>query len=579
MGTKALLVYPEIPPTFWGMNYALPFIGKKASSPPLGLITVAAMLPGDYDLTLVDMNVTPLREEAVQKSDVVFCSSMIIQRRSFENVVELCRKYGKPLVAGGPYPTACHDRIGGVDHFVLNEAETTLPSFLEDFQKGSAGRLYSDSTRPDITQTPVPRFDLLDLKAYSAMALQFSRGCPHNCEFCDITELFGRYPRTKRPDQFVNEMDALYNTGFRGPLFVVDDNFIGNKKNVRALMPLAADWQKRHGYPFSLFTEATVSLGEDQALMDSMVNAGFNMVFLGIETPDKKTLELVHKQQNVRTDLFECVRRIQQSGLEVSSGFIVGFDSDPPDIFERQIRFIQEASIPSAMVGLLTAVPGSALHRRLAAEDRLTGEASGNNTFELRLNYVPKMDVEQLLDGYKAVISEIYRPKRYFERCLAYLKTLKPNRHYARRVRPKEVRAFFMSLSIQSFSRYGWRYWQFLIRAFLMKPRLLAESVTMAIKGHHFFKMTRRVLAVDDFRKRLDRLADTFREKAAAVHAADLEQKAAELAAYRDAVLARIRREYNKLHGDFRAYAEESLSRFEDMMDQLILSIRQGSPT
>jgi radical SAM superfamily enzyme YgiQ (UPF0313 family) len=575
MRTRALLVYPEIPPTYWGFNYALPFLGTKSSNPPLGLITVAALLPEDYDVTLVDMNVRPLGEDDVSRADVIFCSSMIIQRNSLDKVIELCRKCGKPLVAGGPYPTTSHEQIEGVTHFVLNEAEITLPHFLEDFRRGRARRIYADRTRPDIATTPPPRFDLLDLKAYSAMALQYSRGCPHHCEFCDITELFGRFPRTKTPGQFINEMEHLHATGYRGSLFVVDDNFIGNRKNVRELLPEVARWQKMWGYPFSLFTEATVNLGEDQALMDMMVNAGFNMVFLGIETPVSDTLVAVHKQHNVKSDMQACVRRIQNSGLEVSSGFIVGFDDDPPDIFDRQIRFIQDAGIPSAMVGLLTAVPGTDLYRRLESENRLTGDSSGNNTFDFRLNFLPRMDTDRLLEGYKRVISEIYRPKRYFERCLSYLKTLQPHPHYARKIRIREVRAFVLSLLIQTFSRYGWHYWRFLLRAFLMKPRLLAESVTMAIKGHHFFKITRSVLAVDHFSRHIDRLSRAFQEKAGALSIPDIEHKAAELAAFRDRALADIRREYRKLHADFQVYAEESLGRFEAMMNDLILAVRQ----
>ncbi len=575
MSLKALLVYPEIPPTYWGFNYALPFIGTKSSNPPLGLLTVAALLPPEYEPTLVDMNVRPLEESDVARADVVFCSAMIIQKQSFQRVADLCRRLRKPLVAGGPYPTASHEQIQGVTHFVLNEAEVTLPPFLEDFALGKARPVYTDSTRPDIADTPPPRFDMLDLKAYSAMALQYSRGCPHNCEFCDITELFGRYPRTKTPVQFVNEMDQLYATGYRGAVFIVDDNFIGNRRNVRKLLPEVARWQEERGHPFSFFTEATVSLGNDQDLMDLMVEAGFNMVFLGIETPVNKTLVAVHKNHNVKSDMQACVRRIQSSGLEVSSGFIVGFDDDPPDIFDRQIRFIQDAAIPSAMVGLLTAVPGTDLYRRLEAEHRLTGASSGNNTFDFRLNFRPRMDTGKLLEGYKRVISEIYRPKRYFERCLAYLKTVQPSPHYSRRIRGKEIRAFVMSLFVQTFSRYGWHYWRFLIRAFLTRPKLLAESVTMAIKGHHFFKITRSVLAVDSFTSRLDRLSRAFQERAEGLSLPDIDQKVAELVAYRDRVLSDIRREYRKLHSDFQVYAEESLARFEAMMNDMILSFRR----
>jgi radical SAM superfamily enzyme YgiQ (UPF0313 family) len=242
MGLRVLLVYPEMPPTYWSMKYALRFIGKKASLPPLGLLTVAAMLPEDYEITLVDMSVEPLFEAAVACADLVFTSSMLIQKESLEKVIRLCRNHGTRVVAGGPYPTSCHERIEGVDHFVLNEAEVTLPRFLEDFERGRAERIYSDPTKPDLALTPPPRFDLIRGKKYSSMSLQFSRGCPHSCEFCDIIELFGRKPRTKTPAQFLNELSIVYEEGWRGSLFVVDDNFIGNRKEVKALLPRVALW-------------------------------------------------------------------------------------------------------------------------------------------------------------------------------------------------------------------------------------------------------------------------------------------------------------------------------------------------
>ncbi|MGD1148054.1 MAG: B12-binding domain-containing radical SAM protein [Thermoanaerobaculaceae bacterium] len=578
MGLKVLLVYPEMPPTYWSMKYALRFIGKKASLPPLGLMTVAAMLPEDYEVTLVDMNVEPLSEAAVAFADLVFISSMLIQKESLETVVRLCRKHGTRVVAGGPYATSCHERIQGVDHFVLNEAEVTLPRFLEDFERGRAERIYSDPTRPDLAVTPPPRFDLLREKKYSSMSLQFSRGCPHSCEFCDIIELFGRKPRTKTPAQFLNELSVVYDEGWRGSLFVVDDNFIGNRKEVKSLLPQLALWQQERNYPFSLFTESTLDLADDDHLMDGMVDAGFNMVFLGIETPDRCTLEATGKRQNLRSDMLSSVRKIQSKGMEVSGGFILGFDTDPEDIFDRQIGFIQDAAIPVAMVGLLTAVPNTQLYRRLEAEGRLTRESGGNNTHDLRLNFVPRMDLGKLLSGYKRVLSEIYRPDRYFDRCLKLLRSLKTHRTSHRRVKATELRAFVLSILRQTFSSYSWAYWKFLVRGFLAKPSMLAETVTMAVKGHHFFKMTRCVLEVDTFVRNLEGIARSFEERVRNVSAADLQLRVAELTAYRDRVVARMRTHYRRLNRDFRVYAEDAVAEFQATMDDLIARLSTGLP-
>jgi radical SAM superfamily enzyme YgiQ (UPF0313 family) len=574
MGVKALLVYPELPPTYWSMKYALPFLGKKAVMPPLGLLTVAAMLPPDWEVTLVDMNVERLSAAAVSATDLVLTSSMLVQKESLARVIRLCKELGKTVVAGGPYPTSCHELIHGVDHFVLNEAETTLPAFLDDFAQGKTARVYADTGKPDIARTPAPRFDLLRRKTYSTMAVQYSRGCPHSCEFCDIIELFGQRPRTKSPDQFLGELSLLYDEGWRGSLFVVDDNFIGNVKEVRKLLPAVAAWQEERDYPFNLFTEATLGLAADDALMDQMVAAGFNMVFLGIETPDRCTLESAGKRQNLKSDMLSSVRRIQAKGMEVSAGFILGFDTDPDDIFDRQIRFIQEAGIPTAMVSLLTALPKTKLYQRLRSEGRLRGEAGGgNNTHDLRLSYVPKMESGRLLDGYRRVLSEIYEPRRYFDRCLDLLKSLKIHRTSNRRITATEFRAFVHSLVRQTFSTYSFSYWKFLLRGALAKPRMLAETVTMAVKGHHFFRMTKNVLEVDRIQRNLEGVAFAFEEKARDGSGADVKEKAAELTAWRDRVIARNRARLRRLDADFRVYAEEALARFvattEDLLTRL----------
>jgi len=579
MGFKALLVYPEVPPTYWSLKYTLPFIGKRAVFPPLGLMTIAAMLPDDFDVKLVDMNVEPLEESAVASADLVLTSSMIVQRDSLQRVIALSKKHGKKVVAGGPYPTSMNANIPGVDHYVLNEAEATLPAFLADFREGKAKPLYSDPGRPDLALTPPPRFDVIRKNLYSTMALQFSRGCPHSCEFCDIIEMFGRTPRTKTPSQFLREMDLLYEEGWRGSLFVVDDNFIGNRREVKKLLPEIAAWQREKDYPFGLFTEATLSLAEDEPLMDLMNQAGFNMVFVGIETPDRDALARAGKTQNLKSDMLASVRAIQAKGMEVTAGFILGFDEDKEDIFDRQIRFIQEGGIATAMVGLLTALPNTRLYKRLQSEGRITGNSGGNNTHDLRLNFTPKMDTNKLLAGYKRVLSEIYSPNRYFERCLTLLKNTRKHRTSARRITRVELRAFVLSLIFQTFSSYGWSYWKFMIRGFLAKPGMLAETVAMAVKGHHFFKMTRCILQLERFKRSLELVADTFPEKAAVLPVPDHKSRVAELEAYRDRVLAEMRRRYGKVHKDFRVYAEDALVRFKSSMDDLIARIAaQNAP-
>lgn len=570
MKKKALLVYPEIPVTYWSFRYAMPFLGKKASMPPLGLLTVAAFLPEDYRLKLVDMNVSPLKEQDIIEADIVFTSSMIVQKKSLDKVIKLCKRLGKTVVAGGPYPTSSHQKIDGVDHFVLNEAEITLPQFLHDYHLGKARPIYFDESKPDITAIPAPRLDLLNMKRYSTMALQYSRGCPFSCEFCDIIEMFGRHPRTKKPLQFLAEMKGLYRLGYRGSLFIVDDNFIGNKRNVKELLQVIAPWQKEMDYPFTLFTEASIDLAADEELLDLMVQAGFDMVFIGIETPVKETLILTKKKQNVSPDLLQSVHKIQKKGIEVAGGFIIGFDTDPEDISDKQIHFIQKSGIPAAMVGLLTALPNTQLYRRLKAENRLLEDSPGNNTNEFRLNFLPKMDVNKLLLSYREVISNIYKPELYFQRCITFLKNLKPHQKPMRKISYAGIRAFILSLVIQTFSFYGWQYWKFILKAMVIKPALFSEAVAMAIKGHHFLKMTREILATDSFKKYLEKIARSLQEKISDISAADLEEKLKDLRDYRSQIMVKLQREYNRLHKDFQPYVEDALSNFEEFVNNII---------
>ena len=500
---KILMVYPKIPTTYWSFDHALPFIGKKSALPPLGLMTVAAMLPSKYEVRLIDLNVATLERKDIEETDIVFVSAMIVQKRSFEEIVALCGECNRPVVAGGPYPISSYRDIKGVDVFVLDEAELTLPRFLADLEADHPQKLYQDAGKPDITLTPVPRFDLIDVGAYDSMPLQYSRGCPYNCEFCDIIEMFGRVQRTKTSEQFLRELEAVKASGFRGSLFIVDDNFVGNHRKVKELLRSVVTWQKQNDFPFTFLTEASVDLAQDDELLDLMVEAGFTMVFVGIETPDENTLAYTQKRQNLKSPILASVEKIQRRGIEVTGGFILGFDTDAPDIFDRQISFIQQAGIPIAMVGLLNALPNTQLWRRLDREGRLNRSTTGNNTHTLGMNFVPRMPESTLIDGYKRVLSELYSPKRYFERCITLLRRLSRRKKAARSTSWVEIRALLLSLLKQGFSSYSLHYWQYLLRALSANPRLFPDAVALAIKGFHFFTITEEISAADKFLSRV----------------------------------------------------------------------------
>src|SRR5258707_8956926 len=479
---KVLLVYPEFPDTYWSFRGALSFIAKRSAFPPLGLLTVSAMLPASWERRVVDMNVRSLKPSDIEWADMVFATAMLIQKDSLRDVVDRCKAKGKRVAIGGPYVTTTLDLVDA-DHVFLGEAETTLPEFIEDLAHGEPKRTYKAAERPPLSIHPVPDFHLAELKRYSSMSVQYSRGCPFNCEFCDIIEIYGRVPRTKSNAQMLNELDALRRVGWRGPVFIVDDNFIGNKRNVRKLLPELADWQERHGHPFELFTEASVNLAEDDALLKDMQRAGFYRVFLGIETPDAASLKEAQKTQN-RGDLVESVKKIQSYGMEVMAGFIVGFDNDPEDIFERQINFIRKSAIPLAMVGLLNALPDTQLWRRLEREGRLLGEASGNNTV-CTFNFKTVMDPALLIQGYQTIMRTIYSPREYYQRALDSMR--RTAQQFA------EPQHYKLISSLISFTRIMLRlgvldrerkeFWRFLTHTLLKHRNKLAESLRLAAMG------------------------------------------------------------------------------------------------
>jgi radical SAM superfamily enzyme YgiQ (UPF0313 family) len=487
---KVLLVYPEFPETYWSFRHALKFEGKSSPFPPLGLLTVSAMLPDAWERRLVDMNVRKLRDSDIEWADIVFASAMIVQKDSLEQVIERSRARGKRIVLGGPYVSTT-EHLPEADHIFIGETEATLPEFLRDLESGEARHVYQAAERPALTSTPIPHFQLAELERYSAMSIQYSRGCPFNCEFCDIIEIYGRVPRTKTNEQMLAELDALREVGWRGLVFIVDDNFIGNKRNVRLLMPDLIKWSEQHGRPFSFITEASVNLAEDEHLLEMMRSANFRRVFLGIETPVEESLKEAQKGQNTRRDLLESVHRIQSYGMEVMAGFIVGFDNDPEDIFDRQINFIRESAIPLAMVGLLQALPDTQLWRRLEREGRLLRESSGNNT-EGSLNFVPRMDKARLVEGYKRILSTIYSPAEYYQRALDCLSHLTQGPEPRKTRLTSDLAAFArIALSLGVLDGARMEFWRYMKRSLTSHRRNFAHAVTLAAMGYHFRKLTR----------------------------------------------------------------------------------------
>ena len=485
---NVLLLYPEFPDTFWSFKHALKFISKKSAFPPLGLLTVAAMLPRTWGKRLVDLNVTKLKDKDLAWADYGFISGMIVQSESARQVIARCKQAGLMVVCGGPLFTSEDEQFPGVDHFVLGEAEVTLPAFLEDMLKGRAKPIYRASELPDLQGSPTPLWELVDLKRYATMNVQFSRGCPYNCEFCNVTALFGHKPRLKSAKQIVGELGRLYDHGWRGGVFFVDDNLIGNKKRLKAeLLPALIEW-RRDKVEIRFQTEASINLADDEALMQMMVEAGFEEVFIGIETPEERSLAECSKIQNQNRDLAADVRRIQRAGLQVQGGFIVGFDHDTTSIFERQIDFIQKSGIVTAMVGILQALPGTELHKRLKREGRLVGQTSGDNV-DGTTNIVPRMDLDALRRGYRRILEHIYSPEHYYQRLRTFLQEYR-GPGMPPRVDFGRLLAFSRSIyRLGIFGKERLHYWRLLSWTLFRRPELFSLAVTLSIYGYHFRKV------------------------------------------------------------------------------------------
>lgn len=492
---KILLVYPQYPDTFWSFRHALKFISKKAVNPPLGLITVASMLPKDWDIKLIDLNVETLKSKDVIWADFVFISAMNIQLKSVFEIIWKCRSLKTKIVAGGPLFTAEYLRFSKIDHFILNEAEITLPEFINDLINGQLKRVYQTTEYADLKFSPLPDYSLVKQSKYSSLSIQYTRGCPYNCEFCDITALLGHKVRSKTSDQILSELQNIYDTGWRKNIFFVDDNFIGNKRTLKEdLLPEIIKWMKNRNYPFSFSTEVSIDLADDNELMDLMIRAGFESVFIGIETTEEKSLTECNKIQNKNRSLVESVHRIQDHGIEVSGGFIVGFDNDSKQVFQNQVEFIENSGIISAMVGLLNAPRKTRLYQRLKKEGRIIQEISGNNT-DYSLNFIPKMNKEELIKGYKNVINKIYSGESYYKRVLNFLVRFYPSERVKKKISLPGIIAFFKSMIVLGIvDKFRSSYWKLVFWSLFNRPQLLTKAITYSVYGYHFRKVFKEVL-------------------------------------------------------------------------------------
>ena len=504
---NALLIYPEFPDTYWGFKHSLKFVGKRAAQPPLGLMTVAALLPGAWKKRLVDTNVERLRDRDLDWADVVMLSGMHIQRETLVAIVERCRARGVRTVVGGPIASSLSAAELKADHVVIGEAESLIADLAHDLEQGAAKPVYQAAEKPEMATSPLPDLSLIKMRRYSTMTVQYSRGCPFNCEFCDIIEMYGRRPRTKAVAQVLAELDQLYAAGWREAVFIVDDNFIGNKARAKELLAALAEWRGQHKTSFDFLTEASLNLADDPELMQLMKDAGFVSVFLGIETPDESGLIAANKLQNTRRSLLESVATIQSYGMQVMGGFILGFDTDREDIFDRMVDFIQKSGIPIAMVGLLQAMPGTQLFRRLWKEGRILDAGHGDNTCD-KLNFLPHMDAAKLVEGYRSVLKRIYGCEAYYERVKLYLNRTQPKPEKRRGRQPvskqqwmtrANARAFVTSIVRQGvFGRQRWSYWKFLLAVATRYRHCVGVAMTLAVMGYHFQVMTRRLSEAAD---------------------------------------------------------------------------------
>jgi radical SAM superfamily enzyme YgiQ (UPF0313 family) len=489
---KILLVSPKTPDTFWSFKYAVRFVSRKASMAPLGLLTVAGMLPKDWSLKLVDLNMTALRDEDLRWADYVLLGAMIVHRESVHEIAARCAVLGKTIIAGGPLFTTGYDAFPEIQHFVLGEAEEIMAQVVAGMQRGQLQPIYRAAARPDINTSPIPRWDLLDFQSYVTMSVQFSRGCPFDCEFCDIVVMNGRIPRSKTPARLIAELDALLQRGWEDMVFIVDDNFIGQRERTKTLLCALIEWRRRTNTQIGFLTEASINLADDPELCSLMVQAGFKKVFVGLETPSVEALTECHKVQNRNRDLIDSVQILQRAGLEVMGGFIVGFDSDKRDIFKRQFEFIQHSGVVTAMVGLLTALPQTRLWHRLKSEGRLETESTGNNT-NAALNFQPKLNREFLQGGYRELMKRLYEPRNYYKRIRTFLNSHQLSGPRRSLTHPDVMACLksFWVLGIRHRGQVG--YWRLSLGTLVRYPSKFPQAIEFAIIGYHFRRVAKNL--------------------------------------------------------------------------------------
>lgn len=499
---KTLLIWPILPNSFWSYQETLDLAGLRSTNPPLGLITVAALLPQDWEFRLIDRNVQLETDADWDWCDLVIISAMVIQKQDFQALIRKAVALGKKVAVGGPFATSVPEVAleAGAHYLILDEGEITIPLFVEALSKGEPHGIFRATEKPDVTQTPIPRFDLLDLDAYLAITLQFSRGCPFQCEFCDIITLYGRKPRTKTPEQMLAEFDALYATGWHRLVFVVDDNFIGNKRNAKVFLRALIPWMQAHDYPFILLTEASLNLAEDDEMIDLMVQAGFTMVFMGIETPDVDSLKGIHKEQNTRTSLMESCHKITRAGLQIMSGFIVGFDGEKSGAGHRIQEFVEETGIPQAHLNLLQALHNTAMWQRLKQEGRLLealNEYSAAGSQKSLMNFVPTRPLEEIVTEFIDAFWKLYDPLAYLKRTFRHFSMMEVKRPRSKRpIDWHEIKLFLAICWRQGILRSTrWRFWYQILAMLLQKPHLFYDYFTALGIGEHFFTFRHEVKA------------------------------------------------------------------------------------
>lgn len=494
---RVLLIYPQFPKTFWSFEKILELVDRKVLLPPLGLITVAAILPQEWEFKLVDRNVREVTEAEWDWAEVVILSAMIVQKRDLLASIREAKRRGKRVAVGGPYPTSIpQDALeAGADYLILDEGEITLPMFVEAIQAGVSQGVFRADEKPDVTETPIPRFDLLELDAYDSMSVQFSRGCPFQCEFCDIIVLYGRKPRTKTPQQLLAELERLYELGWRRAIFMVDDNFIGNKRNVKLLLQALKGWMAEHQYPFTFNTEASVDLAQDAELMQLMVECNFNAVFLGIETPDADSLQLTKKYQNARNSLVDSVLAINRTGLRVMAGFIIGFDGEKSGAGDRIIEFVEQTAIPTALFGILQALPNTALWNRLEREGRLLGNAGDGDQMAL-MNFIPTRPVEEIAREYIHAFCTLYEPGQFLDRVYRHFLNLAPSPCNPPAQWPSwiDLKALATIIWRQGCKRKTrWQFWRNLLGIFQHNPGVWTHYLTVCAHAEHFIEFRQLV--------------------------------------------------------------------------------------